>query len=104
MQIIRGSDRLGGALNELAQTVRESQVALIALAGLCAGAFCGLLLLRVRAGEAPRSALARSLVDVAVGASIAGVLVLTFAPTGQYEARQIHLLPTSDLFSTATRH
>ena len=89
-------------MSELAQTVRESRVALIVLAGLCAGEFCGLLLLRVRGGEAPRSALARTLVDVAAGASIVGVVLVTFAPTGQYQAREVHLLPISDLYSTAT--
>jgi hypothetical protein len=88
-------------LSELAQTISKSWIALAALAGLCACAFGVLLRLRLRAGAEARSAAVESLVDVAAGASIAFVLVLTFAPTGQYQARQVHLLPISDLFQTA---
>ncbi len=87
---------------DLAETIRASSIALVALVVVSVAAVAVLSGRRVRAGAAPRAATARSAIDVGLFAMIIAVLLVTFAPTGQYEARQLHLLPFADFVSTAS--
>ena len=89
-------------MGELAQTITASAFALIALAVASAIAGAVLSRRRMRARMPTRAAVAGSALDVAAVAGVLAVLVITFAPTGQYEARAVHLLPFSDFASMAS--
>jgi hypothetical protein len=92
------------SVTELMDTVRNSRFALIALGMAVSFTFFAMTSVRMRAGIPPRTAMAKSLLDVATGAAILVVLALTLTPTGQYQAREVRLLPLTDLRSTAATH
>jgi len=89
-------------VRELVQTIRESAFGLIALLAVSSLAVGALARHRRRAGMVARSAVVRSSLDVAAVALVIAVLVLTFAPSGQYQSREIHLLPFADFRSTVS--